>query len=98
MIFNKNKNNIKHKKDGRIDPHHFWNVFIIVFLTVLIFVIFGFTYFFIRTSNLLDKEVQPKVNANAGQIKKIEQSIEKTEKAISDRTGQSDTNIIVEEN
>jgi preprotein translocase subunit SecY len=77
----------KHKKDGRINPHTFWTYFIIVFVFVLIVVIILFTYFFIISSRSLDKEVAPKLDTNIGQIKRIEQSIQKTEESISERQG-----------
>ncbi|MBP6858053.1 MAG: hypothetical protein KBC11_02595 [Candidatus Pacebacteria bacterium] len=84
----KDQNIIKHKKDGRVNPHHFWLIFLVVFLLILILIILGFTYFFIRSSRSLDEEVVPKLDANTGQIKKIEQSIQISEKAISDRVGE----------
>lgn len=83
----KPKQGIKHKKDGRINPHRFWIFFMSGFLLVLTIEIVVFTYFFVLSSRNLDATVTPRPDTNIGQIKKIEQSIQKTEEAVSTRTG-----------
>lgn len=81
----------KHKKDGRINPHRFWEFFVAAFIFALIIEIVGFTYFFIVSSQKLDAPVVPRLDTNVSQIKKIENSIKKTEDAVSARTSQTVT-------
>lgn len=83
-IFTK-KHAIKHKKDGRINPHHLWILFLTIFLIILIFEIIIFTYFFINSSSHLDAPVAPSLDTNTNQIKKIEKLIQKTEEAVNTR-------------
>lgn len=83
----KPKQSVKHKKDGRINPHRFWVFFVSAFLLVITIEIVAFTYFFVVSSKKLDAPVAPRLDTNIGQIKKIEQSIQKTEDAVSARTG-----------
>lgn len=78
---------LKHKKDGRIDPHRFMVVFMSILLFVIIVEIVVFSYFFMLSSRKLDSEVEPKPNANTAQIRKIEKSIQKTEETVSVRQG-----------
>lgn len=84
----KPKQGVKHKKDGRINPHRFWVLFVSAFLLIITIEIVVFTYFFVLSSRNLDAPVVPRPDTNIGQIKKIEQSIKKTEDAVSARTGQ----------
>ncbi len=86
-IFTK-KHGVKHKKDGRINPHNLWILFLTIFLLLLIVEIIGFTYLFVNSSDHLDAPVEPKLDTNTSQIKKIEKSIQKTEEAILLRKGQ----------
>lgn len=86
----KKSNKPKHKKDGRINPHNFWMFFIIVFLILIIIAILWLTYFFITSSRFLDKDAIPKMDTNANQIRKIEQSIKNAEDAISTRENTKD--------
>ncbi len=85
--FFKKPNKPKHKKDGRINPHHFMIWFMSVFLFVVIFEILAFTYFFIVSSRKLDAPVEPKLDTNATQLKRLEKSIQKIEDAVAERTG-----------
>ncbi|MDQ5931294.1 MAG: hypothetical protein QG674_460 [Patescibacteria group bacterium] len=93
------KHEIKHKKDGRINPHRLWILFLTIFLILLIFEIIVFTYFFVNSSKHLDAPVVPSLDTNTSQIKKIEKSIQNTEKAVSNRKGevvssQNDSSIV----
>jgi flagellar basal body-associated protein FliL len=84
----KSKPSVKHKKDGRINPHRLWILFITIFLIVLIVEIIVFTYFFINSSKELDAPVEANLEANTSQIKKIEQLVQKTEEAVKIRKGE----------
>jgi hypothetical protein len=79
---------VKHKKDGRINIHRFWTFFTIGFIMLVTIAIVCLTYYFVITSRTLDEPVAPRLDTNAGTIKKIEQSIIKTEEAVYSRTGQ----------
>lgn len=79
------KQTIKHKKDGRINPHRLWIAFLSFFVLALTITIIVCTYFFVISSQALDAPVAPRTDTNIGQIKKIEQSIQKTEDAVSAR-------------
>ncbi len=79
----------RHKKDGRINPHHFWAVFVSVFIIVIILLIVFFTFFFILSSRKLDEPVVPQLETNSAQIRKVENIIKKTEDAVSSRKGQT---------
>lgn len=83
--FFKKSNTIKHKKDGRINPHRFWVFFMTGFLLVFILIILWSMYFFIQTSNTLDTTVAPRLETNSAQVSTIEQLIQKTEDAVVDR-------------
>jgi len=78
---------VHHKKDGRINPHRFWIFFMAGFLVVLTCSILWSTYFFIQTVRTLDTAVAPRRETNSVQVTAIEQSIQKTESAVSTRTG-----------
>lgn len=58
------------------------------FLLAFTLIILWSTYFFIQTSKALDTVVAPRLETNSAQVTAIEQSIEKTEAAVSTRTGQ----------
>lgn len=97
--FKKKSNIPKHKKDGRINPHKFWSMFVIAFLAILTVIIISLTYFFIYTSKSLDKPAVPKLDTNLGQVKKIEELIQNTENAIKSRieegkSSQIDSSIV----
>lgn len=83
----KKSNKLKHKKDGRINPHRFMIWFMSTLLVVVIIEIIIFTYFFVISSKKLDAVVEPKLDTNAAQIKRVEESIKKIEDAVSARTG-----------
>ncbi len=85
--FIKKSKTLKHKKDGRINPHHFMLIFVSVLLFIIIVEIVVFSYFFMFSSRKLDSEVAPKPNTNTAQIRKIEKSIQKTEETVSARQG-----------
>lgn len=85
--FFKKKNKLKHKKDGRINPHRFWVWFMITFLIVVIVEIISFTYFFVILSEKLDAPVEARFDSNSGQIEKIEKIIQKTEETVRAREG-----------
>lgn len=85
--FSKKTNKPKHKKDGRINPHRFMIWLMSITLIVFIIEIVVFTYFFVISSRKLDAPVEPKLDTNAGQIQKLEDSIKKIEETVSKRSG-----------
>lgn len=86
MKINFKKSNIpKHKKDGRINPHRFWIIFVSIFIFILTLEIVYFTYFFSLSTKKLDEQVVPKLDTNIGQINKIEKTIESTEEMVTSR-------------
>lgn len=83
--------NISHrhaKKGGRINPHHFWNIFVICFLVTLTAIIILTTLFFARLMNHLDAPALPRLDTSARPLEKIKIQIEKAETAVHTRTGQ----------
>jgi hypothetical protein len=85
-LFLKKTNSLKSKKDGQVNHHHFWIVFMVISLIVLILEIVFFTYLFIVFSKKLDAPVLPRFDTNSAQINNIDKIIEKTEKSILDRS------------
>ncbi len=88
FTFLKKSKKIKHKKDGRINSHRFWLFCMTGFLLAFTLIILWSTYFFIQTAKSLDTVVAPRLETNSAQVTAIEQSIQKTEAAVSGRTGQ----------
>lgn len=86
--------NKKHKKKGgRVNPHLFWNIFVISFLvSVTIFIVLT-TFFFIQATRNIDALVLPRIDTGIRPTEKIRQQIEKTEKAVEERTGVPFTDI-----
>lgn len=60
------------------------------FLIALIGIIAWSTYFFVRTTTILDTAVAPRMETNSAQVTAIEQSIQKTEAAVAGRIGKSE--------
>lgn len=88
LLSNPFKKNIRTKKGGRINPHSFWNVFLIVFLTAFIAIIVMTTLFFAQTVAHLDATVLPRLDTGLRPVERIRQRIEKAEKAVDTRTKQ----------
>jgi hypothetical protein len=86
-LFKRKYLKVKHKKDGRIDPHHFWSMFVISALFLMAILLVFFTYFFITTSRDIDEEAVPGFDITGAKIKKIEQSLQKIEDTVSERVG-----------
>lgn len=87
LNFPKKSNKPKHKKDGRINPHRFMIWLMSIVLLVVIIEIIIFTYFFVISSRKLDTQVEPKLDTNANEINKLDDSVKKIEDTLSQRVG-----------
>lgn len=76
---------LKHKKDGRINPHKFWMFFMITLTFVLTLEIIALTIFFVISSKKIETPAIPKLDTNSNQIRKIEDTVNKIEQAIDQR-------------
>lgn len=84
------KINQRHAKKGRrVNPHQFWNIYIVAFLLTLILITVGVTAFFVRTTNRLDAVVLPRLDTGIRPVEKIKQRLDKAEKAVQDRVGEN---------
>lgn len=87
LPFIKKSHKLKHKKDGRIDPHRFMIYFTSILFSIMTIEILIFSYFFALTSRKLDTEIASKPSVNTDQIRKIEDIIQKTEETVRSRQG-----------
>lgn len=71
----------------KINPHRFWNVFMVVFMLGLTLTIAGMTLFFTQSVQYLDAVVLPRLDVGKRPVQKIRQRIERAEKAVAERVG-----------
>ncbi len=80
------------KKGRRVNPHKFWNVFLLGALIFFIVAVVGTTLFFVKTVAQLDSTVLPRLDTGVRPVDRIQQRIEKAEKAVAERVGRVNEN------
>ena len=93
LFTHKNPNRIK--KNGRINPHRYWSFLFSGFIIVLTLQLLYFSWYFLRTTKILDAPAVPTLETNAQKITAIEKKLEKIEAAVQDRVGKEE--IVIEE-
>jgi hypothetical protein len=94
-LFTPKKKTIKNLRRKKVNPHKFWNMFVVVFMMGLIITIVGMTLFFTKTVQSLDAVVLPRLDVGKRPVEKIRQRVERAEKAVNDRVGEPE--VIEEE-
>lgn len=93
-LFTPKKKTIKNLRRKKVNPHKFWNMFVVVFMMGLIITIVGMTLFFTKTVQSLDAVVLPRLDVGKRPVEKIRQRVERAEKAVVGRVGET---VVVEE-
>ena len=83
------KRKTRFKKGGRVNPHRFWNVFVLLFIGVFTASVLAMTFFFVRSLGRIDAPVLPRLDTGIRPVEKVKRHIEKGEEAVQKRTGSS---------
>lgn len=87
-LFTPHKKTLQGMRRKKINPHRFWNIFMVVFMLGLTLAIVGMTLFFTQSVRYLDATVLPRLDVGKRPVQKIRQRIERAEKAVTERVGE----------
>lgn len=86
MKFISHRKKVFHKAK-RFNPHHYWNIFCVAFVIVLIAELCYYSWYFMVTTEILDAPVAAVLETNASKIKNMQRTLDEVETALRDRAG-----------
>lgn len=74
-------------KKKRFNPHTLWSIFCAGFLAILTLTLVFSSWYFVKTTEVLDAPVTASLETNTKSIEKMKRNLEMTESALYERTG-----------